>query len=272
MRNGFLGLILAGGMTVLAFAPLLSAQRAQGGQQQRAAAPAEVKPAPRLPDGKPDLSGMWGWEPARRGRGGFGLVKLMGDDPPPMRPWAQERFNAYGEVRTEASNEVDPTIFCIPYGPGRAWATDRRPIEIVQTPSRVYIHFEVNHDLRRIYLDGRKMPDGFPPSYMGYSTGRWDGDTLVVETGGFNDLTWIDDRGHPHSEALRMEERFRRLNHDTLDIDIRYDDPEAYTRPWTGKVILKWKPDWEIVEHHLCEDHLLEVHLPQMRVRTIGPH
>ena len=109
--------------------------------------------------------------------------------------------------------------------------------------------------VRRIYLDGRRMPEAYPPSFMGYSTGRWEQDTLVVETVGITELSWLDRMGIPHSEALRVVERIRRVDQDTLEIDLLFDDPEAFTMPWGGKKVFRLRPDWEIMEHiGFCED------------------
>ena len=255
MRNRFMDSIVAA-VALLAFAPGMLSQTAQ----QSGAA--------RTP---PDLSGIWTALPGGD-IPGFGFTR----EAPPMLPWAEARYKAAREgTRTpfdHPKDDVDPNLHCIPVGPTRIFTISGRPIEIIQTPSRVLLLFEWDHQMRRIYLDGRKMPDGYPPSYMGYSTGQWDGDTLVVETIGLNDLTWIDSLGHPHSDALRIVERFRRVNHDTLGIDFLFDDPKAYATPWTGKKILRLRPDWEFLEHTVCEDHLLEDHLPKMPTRTIGPH
>ena len=180
-----------------------------------------------------------------------------------MLPWAEERYKAAREgTRTafdHVKDDVDPNINCIPAGPTRIFTIAARPIEIIQTPRRVLLLFEWDHQMRRIYTDGRTMPDGYPPSYMGYSTGRWDGDTLVVETVGLNDLTWIDSLGHPHSDALRIVERFRRVNQETLEIEVTLDDPKAFTKPWRGKkVFALMQQGWEVLEHIVCEE-LLEI-------------
>ena len=108
---------------------------------------------------------------------------------------------------------------------------------------------------RRIYLDGRKIPENYPLTYMGFSTGRYDGDTLVVDTAGLSDLTWLDRTGIPHSDALHVTERMRRAAQGLLEITFRFDDPKAFARPWEGKKTYELKPDWEILENiGYCED------------------
>ena len=97
---------------------------------------------------------------------------------------------------------------------------------------------------------------------MGHSIGKWDGDTLVVDTVGLNDKTWLDGLGHPHSDALHLVERIRRVDHATLQFDLTFDDPKAYTKPWMGKQVFKLRPGWEIPEHIICEDHLLNRIVP----------
>ena len=255
MRNRFRSTILAG-LATLAFSSAVFAQTPPQSGAAKAIA---------------DLSGIWASRPGGD-IPGFGFTR----EAPPMLPWAEERYKAAREGTRNPfdhpKDEVDPNISCIPVGPTRIFTIAGRPIEIIQAPSRVLLLFEWDHEMRRIYTDGRKMPDGYPPSYMGYSTGLWDGDTLVVETVGLNDLTWIDSLGHPHSDALRIVERFQRVNHDTLEINFLFDDPKEYTKPWVGKTILRLRPDWEFLEHTVCEDHLLEDHLPKMPTRTIGPH
>ncbi len=261
MRNrligSFLGSILAV-VAVLAFSPVILAQTAaQSGA-------ARVEDIRSTPDGKPDLSGVWSRAgTAVDGTSGFGWLK-MGEEPP-MQPWAAERYRLAREGTRNATvrgrDELDPILYpaCLPHGTPRAYLFFA--VEIVQAPGRVYILYESNHQVRRIYTDGREVPEGWPPSFMGYSIGRWDGDTLVVETEallGLKDRAWIDTLGHPHTDALRVVERIRRVDHNTLEIDFLFDDPKAYTKPWGGKKVFHLKPDWEIMEQIVCEDRLKE--------------
>jgi len=123
----------------------------------------------------------------------------------------------------------------------------QKPIEIVQTPQRIFMFFEYAHTFREIWMDGRALPEDPDPSYFGNSVGRWEGDTLVVETVGFNDQTVIN--GMPHSDAVHLVERYTRTNLDTLELSLTATDSKAYTKPWTaGPIKLAWHPDWELVE------------------------
>ena len=245
MRNRFAGWILAGA-AALAFSPALTAQTAPPSGASTA------KPAPRTPEGKPDLSGIWQRE------GGFGF-RVVGEAPA-MLPWAAARYNASRRgsrtPQERATDEYDPNSYpyCLSKGFPRVY-DGPHPFEIVQRPDRVYMQFETDNQSRRIYLDGRKHSEGLPATFMGHSVGRWDGDTLVAETVGLNDLTWIDGLGRPHSDALRVEERLRRLNHDLLEVVLRFDDPKTYARPWTGRMTFPLRPNFEMMENVICEDN-----------------
>jgi hypothetical protein len=148
-------------------------------------------------------------------------------------------------------------IACAPAGPTRITQTGR-PFEIVQTPKRVLILYEWDHWVRHVWMDGRGHPKDSDPTWMGHSIGRWDGDTLVVDTVDINDQSWLDGFGHPHSEALHVVERFRRVNHDTLEVSVVYEDPKVYTKPWNGKVTFQLNPDpnGELIEWVNCEDRI----------------
>ena len=198
-----------------------------------------------------DLSGVW-----ERMRQGAARSFYYSQEPPSLTPWAAEIFRDNRDVNdpVESGNDdVDPTLYCLPDGMPRVY-TGNDPFEIVQSSGGVYILFERGHLVRRIYLDGRTMPEGYPLSFMGYSTGRWEEDTLVVETIGLNDSTWMDRTGHPHSEALRVVERFRRPDRDTLEIDFLFEDSQAFTKPWGAKERFQLQSDLEIMEHNgVCE-------------------
>ena len=141
-------------------------------------------------------------------------------------------------------------VQCVPLGPGYATSADSTGSEmmkIIQTPGLILI---LNPDLtyRQIFLDGRALEPAPNPTWMGYSVGRWDGDTLVVESFGFNDRTWLDHDGHPHTEGLRLTERYRRRNFGNLEIEVTFSDPKAYARPWTVAVRAELEPDTEMIE------------------------
>ena len=130
-------------------------------------------------------------------------------------------------------------------------------LEIVQTPNVVYFLFEDDHWVRRIFMGVREHPDGYPITWVGHSIGKYDGDTLVVDTVNIDDRTWLDSMGHPHSNALHLVERFRRVNHDTLQVDITFDDPKTYTKPWTGKKTFQIQdPIPGMLDNVMCEEWL----------------
>ena len=190
---------------------------AQGTPRTRDGKPNLAAPAPRA-KGRPDLSGVWQVEPARP--------------------------EADAITRKRASVD-SPTVHCQPMGlPGPFLAAV--PFKIVQTPGLTLILQEVDNTIRRIYTDGRPLPVDPQPSWHGYSIGKWEGDTFVVDTAGFNDLSWLDAFGHPHSDALRLQERFHRRDYGHLDIQITLDDPKTFTKPLTIKATDLLVPDSDI--------------------------
>ena len=209
----------------------------------------------------PNLSGVWSGQ-GRVGsiRGAWGF-----DEVAPMTPAAAEKYKALVAAmkdradrrENENRNLLDPMVIaCAPVGPLRGLSTSG--FELIQTPGRVILLYELDRGVRHVWIDGRKHPENRDPTWMGHSIGWWEGDTLVVETVGINDLTWLDDRGRPHSEALRIVERYRRVRQDTLEVDVVYNDPEVYTRPWGGKLTFKLEPNGELLEWVLCEDRIRE--------------
>jgi len=208
-----------------------------------------------------DLTGVW-----RRSRRPpdnarrytvFELAYSLTVDEPPMTPWAEEKFNAarpsIGPHEVPLSKSNDPVSKCFPPGVPRIYLQRGLPMEIMQIPGRVVMLFEYDHFVRQIFTDGRQHVQDMPPSWMGDSIGKWEGNTLVVDTTGFNDKTWLDLVGHPHTDALHLVERLRRVSHDTMTIDISIDDPKAYTRPWVSHSVYELKPEWTIGEV-ICED------------------
>lgn len=224
---------------------------------------------PAKPDAKPgashpDLSGIWGQRDRNGnpvGGGGGGDVRVIdGFLPhgqlPPLKQWALDRYPSlavHPGIGRKRSLESDPMAYCLPEGFPRVY-TLPDPFEIVQQPNRILMMFESLNQVRRIPTDGRKLPQDPFPTYMGYSVGKWDGDTLVVETAGLTDITWLDYQGTPHSNALRVVERFRRSPADTLNIDFLFDDPKTFTKPWKGhKTYYAMPSDWSLVEFLNCE-------------------
>jgi hypothetical protein len=211
----------------------------------------------------PNLSGIWDISHLRgSGAMGPGNIPFTGftQDEPPMHPQAAEQYKA---ARTGVANRwdkgaasVDPTRSCYPYGPTRAY-TVPRPWEIRQLPNITLILFERDHGVRRVFTDGRGHPDGYLVTWMGHSVGRYDGDTLVVDTVAMHANSWLDNLGHPHSDALHLVERFRLLDPDTIEILLTFDDPKTYTEPWTGrKIFPRAPPELTILDDSLCEEWL----------------
>src|SRR5437762_8488015 len=199
-------------------------------------------PAPKTRDGKPDLSGMW----AREGDDRYYNNAAADLKPKDVKPWAQALYqHRLADFGTD-SMEVQ----CLPLGPAALTTSD--PVKFIQTPSLIMILFE-DLTYRQIHMDGRKLPKDPNPSWMGYSVGRWDSDTLVVETSGFTERAWLDYDGHPHTEALRMTERYRRRDFGHLDVKVTFDDPGAYARPWTVSVPMQLFPDTELLEN-VCKE------------------
>ena len=197
-----------------------------------------------------DLSGVWmvsedfRFSPIHEEPGSF------------LQPWALEKLKAEptslrkdlptGHAGGGTALGRDEDISCSQISL-TDFITKQKPLEIVQTPSRIFMFFEYAHTYREIWMDGRPLPKDPDPSYFGYSVGRWEGDALVVETVGFNDQTVLN--GMPHSDVAHLVERYHRSDVDTLEVTFTADDSKAYSKPWTaGPVKLAWHPDWEVVE------------------------
>jgi len=186
--------------------------------------------APKTSGGKPDLSGIWEAEDQTYF---FDLAAGLKPEDLAPTPWAQ----ALQQQREENDHVDDPLARCLPPGVPRVNTNGLFPFKIVQTPSLVVILYEQLGLFRQIFMDGRKLASDLNPAWLGYSTGRWDGDTLVVETSGFNDKTWLDTRkGRPATEALHVQERFRRTSFGNMEVVATIDDPKAFTRPWTTSI------------------------------------
>jgi hypothetical protein len=206
----------------------------------QAPAPKAVKPDPPIPS--QDLSGIWGGV-----RGGPAVLRA--DKIPPMTPAAQAKFDENtAEEKKGLPITKDPAFNCLPAGVPHTFQNGAFAFEIVQTPKRIFILYESAHNWREIWMDGRQIPKDGDPTWMGYSVGHWDGNDLVVESGNFNDRTWLDPLGHPHSDALHVTERFHRPTYSSLQMEFKIDDPKSYTQPWTMKTDFKLRPGWEIGE------------------------
>jgi len=209
-------------------------------------------PAPRTPDGKPDLSGTW-----LDGGGYFGnLAKDLKPGELLMLPWAE------AQVKENQANlhKNDPMVGCLPPGVPRINLGGSRgmphPFKVVQTSTLVVLLYETstNQTFRQVFLDGRPLPADPQPTWLGYSIGRWDGDTLVVDSAGFNGRAWVDTgSGHPQTDVARVTERFTRRDVGHMDIDITIDDAKAYLKPWHAKVPVSLLADSDLIET-FCEN------------------
>jgi hypothetical protein len=203
-------------------------------------------PAPRAPDGKPDLSGLW--EKVSNYGANIAADLKSGD----FQPWAEELV----QKRREDLGKDHMIPQCLPLGPG--YITDGGTtaggiVKIIQTPA-VIIFLNQDMTYRQIYMDGRALEANANPSWMGYSVGRWEGDTLVVDSNGYNDCTWLDRNGHPHTEALRTTERYSRKDFGHLEIATTLQDSAIYPKPWTVKTTAQFAADTEIIEY-VCNEN-----------------
>ena len=212
-------------------------------------------PASQTADGRPDLSGIW--EPSANKY----VRDIAADLKPenvPVQPWAKAVFDS----RADGSHEKeDPDANCLPQGVPKINGAPA-PWKIVQMPSFTVVVYEAFNLWRQIFLDGRQLMPDVSPTWMGYSTGKWEGDTLVVGTRGFNGKAWLDQLGRPSTDALHVTERFHRKDFGHMDIQITIDDPKAYTKPWTVTEEVHLLPDTELMEF-ICNENNRDVeHLP----------
>ena len=199
-----------------------------------------------------DITGVWNAMRGDYDTASFSKGSL------PMTPWGQAQFDAakpsQGPRGVILSETTDRVYKCTP--PGMPYIyLQLFPVKIIQTPKEVIELFEYDHVVRYIYTDGRKHPPDVTPSYNGHSIGRWEGDTLVVDTVGLNGKIWLDRVGHPDSEQMHIVERIHRVDEQTLQVDFTFDDPKSYVKPWTALMRFRLRPDWDIMEH-VCEDNL----------------
>lgn len=200
----------------------------------------------------PDLSGVW---LVHEFQPDASLGKKL-----PMSPWAEAKFKA---ANAETN---DPRLSCLPHGVP-IFMFSVMPIEVMQIPGRVIMHLEDDSLLREIYTDGQQHPKDLDITYNGDSIGKWEGDTLVVDTVGLKGTTWLDHVGHPHSDALHVVERIRRIDHNTLVDDFTFEDPKAYTKAWTVQQVYDLKPDWKIRENVCEENNKYRVRVPTEPLR-----
>lgn len=235
--------------------------------------------APRAPDGKPDLSGVWQTEAAPPGENerlfgpDFVAFAVPGDDmrtfskysidilvdfkpeQSPLRPEAAEL------QRKNAAQRAAGVFACLPHGLPRVDLFNYSPFKIIQAPGEIAVLYELDDMYRQIYTDGRKLPADPEPMWLGYSVGKWEGDTLVVDAAGFNDQSPLDAVGHPHSAGMRIQERFHRRDFGHMDLSVTIDDPKMYTRPFTIKVTEVLLADSDVLESVCNEDEKDVAHM-----------
>jgi hypothetical protein len=215
-------------------------------------------PAPRTADGKPDFSGVWRSAPT--GQRGAPPPQTPAGSPPlatfrdigstfkdglPLTPYAVELL----KKRMARNSKDNPEAHCLPMGIMQ-FHTQGAPRKFIQTPALIVILYEASSGIRQIFTDGRPLPPNNEPQpwFYGYSTGKWDGDTLVVETNNLRDDGWLDIVGTPLTDAAKLTERFRRVSYGRMEIDITVDDPKAYTKPWTVRHNQDIMPNGELIE------------------------
>ncbi len=234
-------------------------------------------PVPRTADGKPDLSGVWQYvrqaappDPAAVAAAAsakditpvsvrtsqFWNLGAAFKDGLPFQPWAAELH----KQRVASNSKDNPDAHCLPLGLMQLH-THGQPRKMIQTPGVIVILYEANGGVRQIFTDGRAQPKDAEPWWFGYSTGKWDGDTLAVETTGFRDLGWLDVEGSPLTESGKIIERFRRVDYGHLEIEVTVDDPKAYTKPWTVTVHQRIMLDTDLIEFVCQENERDDAHL-----------
>ena len=253
MRIRFLGSALMVWAALLALAPAAA-------QTAGKTSPTDI---PRLSDGKPDFNGVWDHprvaDVTRNATGCGGTAsgcKQEGTGELPFTEWVLAQWKT-------KEQRVDYSARCLPWGYTRAWQVEY-PVEIVQTPKRIALLFESNNIFHVIHVDGSGHPKDLEPTWMGHSVGRYEGDTLLIDSVGFNGKTWIDTAEHPSSESLHVIERIRYIDAQHLSYEVTWDDPKTYTRPIKNtRVLSRMKPGEELMEYWCMENNkdLLEGHL-----------
>ena len=273
MRRLILASVLVASVPVMLFAQWPSFVRKE--VPRTAAGTPDLNAAPpRLPNGKIDFSGTWESRIPPSGRlGGPMVPSLPGTDAPPLAsffnigqnikegvpftPWAAE----IRKQRMAGNSKENPDANCLPLGVMQL-DTHSQPRKVVQNVNDLVVAYEANAGLRNIYTDGRSLPANDPqPWWYGYSVGKYDGDTLVVETIGLRDDGWLDVSGAPFTSSAKITEKFRRPSYGRVEIDVTVDDAKAYTKPWTVRVNWRLVADGEPIEFVCNENNIAVKHL-----------
>ena len=254
MRASLTSIVVAGILSAPAFAQWTNA-KTQGIPRLANGKPTLSAPAPRTADGKPDLTGIW--QAGRAGAAGqYGYdYDVTQDQPGVVTPWAR----TVRQQRVQDFRKDSPLARCLPVSV--PFLNFRGLSRIVQTPGLIVILYESpNSPHRTIFMDNRELPKDPNPTWLGYSVGHWEGDTLVVNSVGFNDKGWLDVGGNPQTESLRLTERFRRPDFGHLQLEVTFDDPKTFTKPFTLRMDKTYRADTEILED-VCENERDSSHL-----------
>lgn len=220
-------------------------------------------PAPRLPSGRIDLQGIWITDDISYLRD---LARDMDPEDVPYQPWARALFD---QRKDGSHSREDPDANCLPQGVPKVSFVPV-PWKVIETPISMVIIYETFTYWRQIFTDGRGVDPNALPTWLGYSTGTWEGDTFVVESRGFNGKLWLDQLGRPSTDQLHVTERFTRTSYGLMTIDVTIDDPGAYTAPWSASLVVRLRPDWEPIEYICGENNKDLESLPGGSV--VGPN
>jgi len=201
----------------------------------------------RVPDSVPNISGTWVARTSNR------TIAPLDGGPTPFLPWASTYFDERAAAEKSGMPLFDTNASCLPSGVPRVLPVPY-PLDIVQTPDLTIIAVEVMHSFRIVHMDNKPPPPEYKASYLGYSRGYWDGDTLVVTTTGMNGYTQVDEEGRPKSSQIKVTERIRKVGPDILENTYTIDDPGTYARPWTARARFEWAPDQRLNEY-ICEEN-----------------
>jgi len=212
-------------------------------------------PTPKTADGKPDLNGIW-----LASRAVFDLRQTVKEIP------LSAEGKAIFDQRQATLSKDDPSARCLPTGlPVRALL--RTPFKILQAPGTTAILYESGTRFRQVLTDGRPLPELIDwPAWQGFSIGRWEGDTFVITTGGFNGKAWLDQAGHPQTPRAHLTERYTRTDSLTLKYEVTIDDPGAYSKPWTTSNTVSWRPGFQLMEFICQENEKDSVHMTKERL------